>query len=112
MGLFRRNVRDGNEGPDTSLSTPFVVIDVETTGLNPKIDRILELALIEYTNGVISNQLISLFNPERPVGATSIHGITDSDVVNSPRFVEMSEAIVDFLDKIESFNYILNWVVL
>ena len=97
MGLFRRNVRDGNEGPNTSLSTPFVVIDVETTGLNPKIDRILELALIEYTNGVISNQLISLFNPERPVGATSIHGITDSDVVNSPRFVEMSEAIVDFI---------------
>jgi DNA polymerase-3 subunit epsilon len=97
MGLFRRVVKDGAKKALGSISTPFVVIDVETTGLSPKSDRILELALVEYTNGAISNQLVSLFNPDGPVGASDIHGITDQDVINAPRFAEKSEEIVRFI---------------
>ena len=76
----------------------FVVIDVETTGLSPKSDRILEIALLEYTDGKISKEFVTRFNPEGPVGATEIHGITDADVVNSPKFIDYSNEILSFVD--------------
>lgn len=77
----------------------FVVLDVETTGLSPKSDRIVEIALIEFTEGTISKQFVSRFNPECLMEATEIHGITDSDVMNSPKFAERSNEIIEFINR-------------
>ena len=94
MGFFDRAKQMVSTFDTTQNQEQFVVLDVETTGLSPKLDRIVEIALIEFTQGTISKQFVSRFNPEGPMGATEIHGITDADVANSPKFVERSSEIL------------------
>ena len=70
---------------------PIAVVDLETTGLHPGGDRIIEVAVVR----VESNQqptllLDTLVNPRRHVSATEIHGITDADVADAPTFQEVA----------------------
>jgi len=68
----------------------FAVIDVETTGLSPQGDRVVELAVVTTDPwGRVLDEWATRINPEGPVGATHIHGITDADVVNAPLFAEI-----------------------
>ena len=64
----------------------FVVVDVETTGLNPGEHRIVEICLITVEDGDVKEIWTTRFNPEGPVGKTEIHGITDAEVRNAPLF--------------------------
>ena len=65
----------------------FVVIDLETTGLSPKGNRVLEIAMIQTSiHGEPLAHWSTLINPVGPVGATEIHGIKQSDVEGSPTF--------------------------
>lgn len=75
-------------------SPAFAVIDVETTGLSSKRDRVLELAIVRLdAAGNTVDETTGRFNPEGPVGATHIHGIRDIDVANAPLFREEAPAI-------------------
>lgn len=70
-------------------------MDVETTGLSPKTDRVLELALVRLDqHGEILDEWSTRFNPEGPVGATHIHGITQRDVERAPLFRDLATMIV------------------
>jgi DNA polymerase III epsilon subunit-like protein len=79
----------------TAHGTPrFAVIDVETTGLDPDRERILELAILRADEqGRPVDQWVSRFHPGGPVRATHIHGITDADVAGAPRFAELAAQI-------------------
>jgi exodeoxyribonuclease X len=61
------------------------IIDLETTGLDPETDRIVEFAHVDWTDGVISEPFSMLINPERdiPALAKAVHHITEADVANS-----------------------------
>ncbi len=73
------------EGPPSSGG--FAVIDVETTGLSARQDRVLEIAVVRTdTQGHITGEWSRRFDPEGPVGATHIHGITAADVRGAPKF--------------------------
>ena len=76
------------------------VIDVETTGLNPyRHDRIVELAVVVMQlDGTIVREFVTLVNPERDIGPTSIHGIASSDIVSAPLFSQIAGDIVEMLD--------------
>lgn len=77
---------------------PFVVLDVETTGLVPGYDRIVEISVVQpVRNGEPKVWLDTLVNPEREVGATEIHGITDEDVQDAPTFTELRGALAGLL---------------
>ncbi|MFC1909678.1 exonuclease domain-containing protein [Chloroflexota bacterium] len=92
------------------LDRPLVFIDVETTGLRPNFDRIVELSIlkvapdgnIEYKNHRV--------NPGIPIPteATSIHGISDEDVANEPKFAQYAKSLRDFLEgcDLAGFNMI------
>lgn len=74
----------------TSNQRGFAVIDVETTGLSPSNDRIVEIALVRLSiTGEITGEWSRRINPEGPVGATHIHGIRQQDVENAPLFHEI-----------------------
>ncbi len=69
----------------------FAVIDIETTGLSPYPDRIVEIAIVQTdAEGKRINEWESRVNPEGPVGATHVHGITQADVANSPTFAQLA----------------------
>ncbi len=61
--------------------TPVSVIDLETTGLTPGYDRIVEVSVVRIEPGEAPRLIFdSLVNPGRPVAAIEIHGIGDRDV--------------------------------
>ena len=85
--------------------TRQVVLDTETTGLNPKLgDRIIEIGCIEILSRRISErQFHTYLNPERDVdlGATRVHGLTREDLAAKPKFAEMARAFLDFVQGAE-----------
>lgn len=71
--------------------TPYVVVDIETTGLRAGYDRIVEISVIRLDPGKEPQLVIdTLINPERPVDAIAIHGIRDSDVADAPTFSDIA----------------------
>ncbi|GAB4245216.1 MAG: hypothetical protein Kow00109_21240 [Acidobacteriota bacterium] len=81
------------------LETPFAVIDLETTGLQPGPDRIVEIAVVRVDPGAEPYvALETLVNPRRPMGATFIHGITDADVADAPAFEAVLPHLVSALE--------------
>lgn len=78
--------------------TGYAVIDVETTGLSPRGDRVIEVGVVLLDpHGQPEHEWTSRINPGRPVGATHIHGITDSDVAHSPLFEDVAPHIAGLL---------------
>ncbi len=76
----------------------LVAIDLETTGLSPLIDRIIELAVIKITKDGIS-VFDSLINPNIPIPefTTDIHGIRDEDVKGKPFLNEILPQFKEFV---------------
>lgn len=99
FGILRKLGRKENvEITDTwpfHVAGGFAIIDFETTGLSPTNDRVIEVGLIKAD---LDGRPVAFFqtfvNPEGPVGATHIHGITDEDVANAPTFGEISEELI------------------
>jgi len=78
---------------------PFVVVDVETTGLRPKTDRIVEIAVADVQGGAVKGLLIdTLVDPQRDIGATRVHGITAEMVIGAPCFADVAPAVSAALD--------------
>ena len=72
----------------------FAVLDVETTGLCPTDERIIELAILRADeHGRPIDQWVSRFHPEKPVGAAHVHGICDADVAHAPRFSDLAVTV-------------------
>lgn len=72
----------------------FVVVDLETTGFSPTTNRVVELAVVTLEpDGALADEWVIRLNPEGPVGASHIHGITDDDVRSAPRFQDVSAEI-------------------
>ena len=78
-----------------------VVLDTETTGLDP-LDghRLVEVGCIELINGIPSGQTFhAYFNPERsmPAEAFAVHGLGDEFLKHKPFFAESADELVAFL---------------
>lgn len=74
-------------------------LDVETTGLNPDLDEIIELALIRTENLEIKETFSTLVKPYRqiPRFITTLTGISSRDVESSPRMDELKTKISEFI---------------
>jgi DNA polymerase-3 subunit epsilon len=77
----------------------FVALDFETTGLNPHRSRVVEVAAVVFApSGEVIDEFDSLVNPESTLGAASVHGILDIDLVDAPRFRDLIPRLSGFLD--------------
>jgi len=78
-----------------------IVLDTETTGLDP-LDghRLVEVGCVELINRIPSGQTFhSYFNPQRnmPAEAFAIHGLSDEFLKDKPFFAEMADDLIAFL---------------
>lgn len=78
-----------------------LILDTETTGLKTEEGhRIIEFAALEMIDRKLTGNKLHLYiNPERQIdpGAMRIHGITDEQVQDKPKFREVAEQILDFV---------------
>ncbi|MCH8989596.1 MAG: 3'-5' exoribonuclease [Chloroflexi bacterium] len=81
------------------MAGPIAVIDVETTGLYPfRHDRVIEVAAVVVgADWRIEREFVSLVNPERDIGPSSIHGLTSEDILHAPQFGEIAGLLLDVL---------------
>ncbi len=76
----------------------FLAIDIETTGLSPIKDRIIEVAAIRYVNGQPRDRFEGLINPGCPLPEriTELTGITDDMLANARTEREVIEEFISF----------------
>lgn len=77
----------------------IIALDLETTGLSPLVDRVIEIAAIKITPN--ENSLFqTLINPEIEIPSHTIliHQITDEMVKNAPRLYEVVGLLNDFIE--------------
>jgi DNA polymerase III subunit epsilon len=77
----------------------FCVLDVETTGLSPQYNNIIEIGIVRVKNLKIAGKYQSLINPGRDIPAfiTGFTGISNDDVYNAPFFENIAEEITEFI---------------
>jgi len=75
------------------LERPIIFFDLETTGLDPQRDRIVELAAVKIRPDGSREEKTKRFNPGMsiPKEASAVHGITDADVKNEPPFSKVAK---------------------
>jgi DNA polymerase-3 subunit epsilon len=74
------------------LDRPLAVLDLETTGVDPAADRIVEVAVLTLLPGGKHDLFHQRLNPGVPIppAASAVHGITDADVIGSPTFAAVA----------------------
>jgi DNA polymerase-3 subunit epsilon len=82
------------------LTKPLAFIDIEATGSNVAIDRIVEIAIIKQLPDGSRTIKRKLLNPQIPIPQVvcDIHGITDEMVKDAPTFKQAAHEIKQFLD--------------
>lgn len=89
MKIADQNMRD----------TSYLVIGMETTGLDPDDDRIVELAAVALLPGSGSfatrthRLLDTLIDPQRPMAGGRFHGLSSDDIAGAPRFAQIWPAL-------------------
>jgi DNA polymerase-3 subunit epsilon len=78
-----------------------IVLDTETTGLNPRTgDRVIEVGCVEIFNRKLTgNNYHCYINPERESdeGALAVHGLTTEFLSDKPKFHEIAHELRDFI---------------
>ncbi|NGX54707.1 MAG: DNA polymerase III PolC-type [Chlamydiae bacterium] len=79
----------------------FVCVDCETTGLDTKEDRIVEVAAARFTLSEIQDSFESLIDPEREISEQSlaIHKITPEMISGKPKIEELLPELLKFLGR-------------
>lgn len=82
-----------------NLTRPLAIFDIESTGVNPRADRIIELSIVKLHPDGSKEVKTWLVNPEMPIPheSTEIHGITDRDVATCPPFLFVVDEVDAFL---------------
>lgn len=78
----------------------FSVLDVETTGLSPFTNSIIEIGIVKVKNGKIIDSFSSFINPCRfiPPFITQLTGISNRDVDDAPMWDDIYKDILDFIE--------------
>jgi DNA polymerase-3 subunit epsilon len=80
---------------DRLRESDYVVVDVETTGFAAdRGDRIVEIALLRCRPGHgVVERFVTLVDPQVPVRARRVHGISADDVRRAPKFIDIAAEI-------------------
>ncbi len=87
-------------GDDRPLSGDIVVVDFETTGLNPRKNHIIEIGAVRVRSGQIVEEYSRFVNPGEPIppGVTELTGISDAMVVDAGSAQQEIPKLLEFID--------------
>lgn len=99
---------------ETNLNAPltnYVIIDFETTGLNPKTDRIIEVGALKVANGEIVDKYSTYVNPMKHITkkVTDLNGISDATVSDAPLENDIILELCEFLSSEILVGYNINF---
>lgn len=88
------------------MSRPKLFFDLETTGVDKAVDKIVEIAIVRF-DGEKRFEFQSYINPIIPIpaGATAVHGITNSMVVDKPTFEQLAKKIHNIFNGCDIYGY-------
>lgn len=80
------------------MQESYIAVDLETTGLNPKLDRILEIGAIRVEDGIETAQYHTMINPHCEISerVIQITGITDDMVEDAPDIGDTIAEVLEF----------------
>ncbi len=81
----------------TDEQRELVVVDTETTGTDPKMADLLEVAAVKIKGTEIVDRWSTFVNPGRPIVGNQMHGITDNDVQGAPSPREAADQLLAFV---------------
>jgi len=89
------------------LTRPLAFFDLETTGLNIGVDRIVEISILKIMPDGTKLSKTKRINPEMPISKDSvaIHHIRDEDVKDAPTFREIAHELNNFLENSDLAGY-------
>lgn len=78
----------------------FIAFDVETTGVVPGVDQIVEIGAVKFINGEPDSIFSTLVNPQRtiPPGASAVNGITSDMLENKPLIENLLPSFAEFCE--------------
>lgn len=81
------------------IPADYVAMDLETTGLNPRLDKIIEIGAVKVRNAEIVDTFCTYVNPGRsiPEQITRLTGIGDDEVKDAPFIEEVMTQFLEFL---------------
>ena len=91
-----------------NLKKPLACLDIETTGLNTQVDKIIEIFILKLNIDGTLEEFYSRFNPwPTPIGegAFGKHGISQEDLQNEPIFKDKIPEIQEFLENCDIVGY-------
>ena len=74
----------------------FVVVDVETTGRDPKLADLVEIGAVRIRGGEVVDRWSTLVNAGRPIIGAQMHGLTDADVAGAPNPKDAAQQFLDW----------------
>jgi len=92
---------------ELKLTRPLAFFDIETTGINIVTDRIVEISILKILPGGEKDLRTHRINPliNIPDEVIAIHGITNEDVKDCPKFAELASGIHQFLSNCDLAGY-------
>ena len=98
--VFLKSKKKKQTKMNLQLKNPLAVFDLETTGVNTSTDRIVEISIHKVMPNGKTETRTHRVNPGIPIPAktTAIHGISDEDIANEPKFEDLAPNLFIFLN--------------
>ena len=98
--MGRKNIRQYKGSSLLAFFDDYIVIDLETTGLDTKHDEIIEVGALKIKNNSIINSYHTLVKPDYPIDSfiQELTGITNEMVNNAPTIDHVLPDILSFID--------------
>lgn len=93
------------------IPTDYTLIDIETTGLMPDYDEIIELSALKIRNNQIKEQFTSLVKPKIKIDdfISELTGITNDMLINAPKIQDVISQFIDFISDDIVIGYNVNF---
>lgn len=85
----------------------MIFLDLETTGVDPSKDRIVEISLVKIGVDGSKDVKTRRINPQMPIpaSASAVHHIYDADIADCPTFKEIARSLATYIDGCDFAGY-------